>query len=75
MLTENHHAKQTIQDLLEAEEDYSLAISRLEKNRPGVPLEEVERLLGLESLVRRERRPRTEGTRARGAAEDRPLFL
>lgn len=47
--TKSHYAKQAIAEFLEAEEDYLLAVARLEKQRPGVPLEEVERLLGLES--------------------------
>ena len=32
---------------IEAQEDYHLAVARLNKARPGIPLEEVERQLGL----------------------------
>jgi RHH-type rel operon transcriptional repressor/antitoxin RelB len=34
-------------EFLEDQEDYLLAIARLEKNLPGIPIEEVERRLGL----------------------------
>jgi RHH-type rel operon transcriptional repressor/antitoxin RelB len=42
-------AAQAILDFLESEEDCTVALTRAEKNRPGIPLEEVERKLGLES--------------------------
>ena len=45
--TKSYYAKRAILDFLEEEEDYLLAVSRLEKNRPGIPLEEVARRLGL----------------------------
>jgi len=32
-------------EFLEAEEDYLLAVARLERQRPGIPLEELERRL------------------------------
>ena len=45
--TKSHYARQAIQEFLDEEEDYLLAVSRLERKRPGIPLEEVERRLGL----------------------------
>lgn len=45
--TKSYYAKQAIEEFLEDREDYLLAISRLEKERPGIPIEEVERRLGL----------------------------
>ena len=45
--TKSHYAKLAIVEFLEDQEDYLLAIARLEKNLPGIPIEEVERRLGL----------------------------
>ena len=45
--TKSHYAKLAISDYLDDQEDYLLAVSRLEKNLPGIPIEEVERRLGL----------------------------
>ena len=45
--TKSHYAKLAITDFLEDQEDYLLAVARLEKNLPGIPIEEVERRLGL----------------------------
>ena len=45
--TKEECAARAILDFLESEEDYLLATERLEKNRAGIPLEEVERQLGL----------------------------
>jgi len=45
--TKSFYAKQAIVEFLEAEEDYLLAVARLERQRPGIPLEELERRLGL----------------------------
>ncbi|MBM3814141.1 MAG: TraY domain-containing protein [Acidimicrobiia bacterium] len=45
--TKSYYAKQAIVEFLEAEEDYLLALARLERQRPGIPLEELERRLGL----------------------------
>ena len=45
--TKSYYAKRAILEFLEEEEDYLLAVSRLEKNRPGIPIDEVERRLGL----------------------------
>ena len=45
--TKTYYAKEAIQEFLDAEEDYLLAVARLEKERPGIPIEEVERRLGL----------------------------
>ena len=47
--TKSFCARQAIVEFLEEEEDYLIALARLEKERPATPLEEVERLLGLES--------------------------
>ena len=41
------YVRQAILQHLEDLEDYYLAVQRLEKNLPGIPLEEVERRLGL----------------------------
>ena len=45
--TKSYCAKQAIKEFLEEEEDYLIAVARLEKQRPGIPLREVERRLGL----------------------------
>ncbi|HEB73468.1 MAG TPA: TraY domain-containing protein [Nitrospirae bacterium] len=45
--TKSYYAKQAIVEFLEDQEDYLLALSRLEKERPGIPIDEVERRLGL----------------------------
>jgi len=45
--TKSYYAKLAIADFLDDQEDYLLAIARLEKNLPGIPIEEVERRLGL----------------------------
>ncbi len=45
--TKDDCATQAIVDFLEAEEDYLVAIARLRQERPGIPLEEVERRLDL----------------------------
>lgn len=42
------YVREAILQHLEDLEDYYLAVKRLEENLPGVPLEEVERRLGLE---------------------------
>ncbi len=47
--TKSYYAKRAIIEFLEEEEDYLIAVSRLEKNRPSIPLDEVERRLGLDS--------------------------
>ena len=41
------YVREAILQHLEDLEDYYLAVQRLEKNLPGIPLEEVERRLGL----------------------------
>lgn len=41
------YVREAILQHLEDLEDYYLAIQRLEENLPGIPLEEVERRLGL----------------------------
>jgi RHH-type rel operon transcriptional repressor/antitoxin RelB len=45
--TKGHYAKLAIVKFLEDQEDYLLAIGRHEKKLPGIPIEEVERRLGL----------------------------
>jgi len=44
--TKSHYAKLAIVEFLEDQEDYLLAVARLEKDL-GVPIAEVERRLGL----------------------------
>jgi RHH-type rel operon transcriptional repressor/antitoxin RelB len=46
--TKAYYAKKAIEDFLEDQEDYFLALSRLEEKLPGIPLEEVAKRLGLE---------------------------
>ena len=45
--TKSYYAKLAIEEFLQDQEDYLLAVSRLEKNLPGIPIEEVEKRLGL----------------------------
>lgn len=45
--TKRYDAKEAIEEFLDAEEDYLLAVDRLEKRRPPIPIKEVERKLGL----------------------------
>jgi RHH-type transcriptional regulator, rel operon repressor / antitoxin RelB len=40
-------AREAIAEFVESEEDYLVAVERLKQNHPGIPLEEVERRLGL----------------------------
>jgi RHH-type transcriptional regulator, rel operon repressor / antitoxin RelB len=47
--TKSYYAKLAIQEFLDDQEDYLIAMQRLERNLEGIPLEEVERRLGLES--------------------------
>jgi predicted DNA-binding protein len=42
-------AEAAIMEFLEGEEDYRVAVERLQREQPGIPLEEVERRLGLAS--------------------------
>lgn len=42
------YAKKAIREFLDEQEDYLIAVSRLEENRPPIPLEEVVRKLGLD---------------------------
>jgi RHH-type transcriptional regulator, rel operon repressor / antitoxin RelB len=46
--TKAYYAKKAIEDFLEEQEDYFVALSRLEEKLPGVPLDEVVKKLGLE---------------------------
>ncbi len=45
--TKSYYAKEAISDYLDEQEDYLVALARLEKQRPPIPIEEVERRLGL----------------------------
>ena len=45
--SKSYYAKLAIEEFLQDQEDYLLAINRLEKNLPGIPIDEVERRLGL----------------------------
>jgi RHH-type rel operon transcriptional repressor/antitoxin RelB len=45
--TKTYYARQAILEYLDDLEDYYLAVARLEENLPTIPLEEVERQLGL----------------------------
>jgi RHH-type transcriptional regulator, rel operon repressor / antitoxin RelB len=45
----SYYVRQAIQGFLDAEEDYLLAINRLEKNNPRISLEDLEKKLGLEN--------------------------
>lgn len=44
----SYYVRQAIQSFLDAEEDYFLALSRLEKNNPRLSLKELEQQLDLE---------------------------
>ncbi|MBI3580468.1 MAG: TraY domain-containing protein [Nitrospinae bacterium] len=46
--TKSHYAKKAIEEFLDEWEDYLIALSRMEKKHPSIPLEEIERRLGLE---------------------------
>ncbi len=45
--SKSYYARLAIEEFLPDQEDYLLAISRLEKDLPGIPIDEVERRLGL----------------------------
>jgi RHH-type rel operon transcriptional repressor/antitoxin RelB len=47
--TKAYYAKKAIQELLEEQEDYFIALSRLEEKLPGIPLQELVKKIGLES--------------------------
>jgi RHH-type transcriptional regulator, rel operon repressor / antitoxin RelB len=47
--TKEAWAADAIAELLDDEEDYRIAIERIRRERPGIPLEDVERELGLAS--------------------------
>jgi RHH-type transcriptional regulator, rel operon repressor / antitoxin RelB len=49
--TKAYYAKKAIEEFLEEQEDYFIALSRLEEKLPGIPLQEVVKKLGLESLL------------------------
>jgi RHH-type rel operon transcriptional repressor/antitoxin RelB len=46
--SKSYYARQAILEYLDDLEDYYLALERLEQNLPGIPLDEVERRLGLQ---------------------------
>lgn len=43
----SYYVRQAIAEFLDEREDYLIALSRLEKREPTVPLEELEKRLGL----------------------------
>jgi RHH-type rel operon transcriptional repressor/antitoxin RelB len=45
--SKSYYARLAIEEFLQDQEDYLLAINRLEKNLHGIPIDEVERRLGL----------------------------
>jgi RHH-type transcriptional regulator, rel operon repressor / antitoxin RelB len=47
--TKAYYAKKAIEEFLEDQEDYFIALARLEEKLPGIPLDEVVKKLGLES--------------------------
>ena len=47
--TKAYYAKKAIEEFLEEQEDYFIALSRLEEKLPGIPLQEVVKKLGLKS--------------------------
>lgn len=49
--TKTYYARQAIVQYLDGLEDYYLAVERLQKNLPSIPLDEVERGLGLQDGV------------------------
>ncbi|ADD27156.1 DUF6290 family protein [Meiothermus ruber] len=46
--SKSYYVRQAILEHLDDLEDYYLALERLEQNLPGIPLDEVERRLGLQ---------------------------
>ena len=46
--TKSFYAREAILEYLDEQEDYQIAIARLEKKRPAISIKEVERRLGLE---------------------------
>jgi RHH-type transcriptional regulator, rel operon repressor / antitoxin RelB len=46
--TKSYYAKLAIEEFLEDQEDYLIAMERLQEKLPALSLDEVERLLGLE---------------------------
>ena len=50
-----YYAKKAIGEFLDEQEDYLIAIARLEENRPAIPLAEVVKRLGLERQLRTSR--------------------
>ena len=51
--SKTYYVTKAIQNFLEDQEDYLLAISRLEENNPRISLEELENRLGLEEKTRK----------------------
>ncbi|RIH88177.1 Ribbon-helix-helix protein, copG family [Calidithermus terrae] len=46
--SKSYYVRQAILEHLDDLEDYYLAVERLEQNLPGIPLDELERRLGLQ---------------------------
>jgi len=53
-----YYAKKAITEFLDEQEDYLIAVARLEDNLPSIPLDEVVRQLGLDDQVRTSRAER-----------------
>lgn len=47
--TKSYYAKVAIESFLEDEEDYFLAMKRLEEKNPRIPIEEIRKLIELEN--------------------------
>lgn len=47
--TKSYYARLAIEEFLEDQEDYLMAVKRLEEKNPRIPFEEVRRLIELES--------------------------
>jgi RHH-type rel operon transcriptional repressor/antitoxin RelB len=47
--TKTYYAKKAIEEFLEEQEDYLIALTRLEGKLTGIPLDDVVKKLGLES--------------------------
>ncbi len=46
--TKDECATEAIMEFIESEEDYQVAVERIKRNEPRIPLEEVKRRLGLD---------------------------
>lgn len=46
--SKSHYVRQAVQEFLESQEDYLLAVARLEKKNPRISLEELEKQLDIQ---------------------------